>query len=126
MLQVDRRVGLARFATHDTVHMVVRTLLLREDGFRAYAMRAAAAITTAAIAALSDRGSGQASLRTKKRTNPTYMMKENVLPSSPVKSPFALAVPVDAEAPTVVATPSGNVNFWQHASHLRVSQMGWD
>jgi hypothetical protein len=53
------------------------------------------------------------------------MMNENVLPSSPVKSPFALVVPVEAEAPTVVATPSGKVNFWQHASHLRVSQMGW-
>ena len=56
MLEVDRGVGLARFAAHDSVHVDVRTGSLREDGFRTHAMRAAAAITTAAIAALLDRG----------------------------------------------------------------------
>lgn len=62
-LEVDRGVGPARLATHYTIQAAeVRIEPLCENCVRAHAMRAAAAITTAAIAALSDRGSCQASL----------------------------------------------------------------
>ena len=127
MLESNRGVRLARLAAHDTVRVDVRTYSLRQDRFTSSRYESSGSNHNSSNrGSVGSRQSGQASLRLEKGTNLLYMMNENVLPSSPVKSPFALAVPVEAEAATVVATPSGKVNFWQQASHLSVSQMGWD